>query len=62
LEQKWVHGLDGGFGREDIPAEMDSIPDEPLIVAKLAGRGYSETDVTNIMGGNWLNLLQRVFD
>ncbi len=51
--------LDGGFGREDIPAEMDSIADEPLIAAKLAGRGYSETDVTNIMGGNWLNLLKR---
>jgi membrane dipeptidase len=51
--------LDGGFGREDIPAEMDSIADEPLIATKLAGHGYSETDVANIMGGNWLNLLQR---
>jgi membrane dipeptidase len=54
--------LDGGFGREDIPAEMDSIADESLIAAKLAGHGYSETDVTNIMGGNWLNLLRRVLD
>ncbi len=51
--------LDGGFGREDIPAEMDNIADESLIAAKLAGRSYSETDVTNIMGGNWLNLLKR---
>jgi membrane dipeptidase len=50
--------LDGGFGREDIPAEMDNIADECLIAAKLAERGYSETDVTDIMGGNWLNLLK----
>jgi membrane dipeptidase len=52
--------LDGGFGREDIPAEMDSIADEPLIAAKLRERGYTETDVASIMGGNWLNLLRRV--
>jgi membrane dipeptidase len=51
--------MDGGFGREDIPAEMDSIADLPLIVPKLAERGYSETDIANIMGGNWLNLLRR---
>lgn len=54
--------LDGGFGREDTPAEMDSIADEPLIAAKLAERGYTETDIANIMGGNWLNLLRRVWD
>jgi membrane dipeptidase len=51
--------LDGGFGREDIPAEMDSIADEALIAPKLRERGYSETDIANIMGDNWLNLLRR---
>ncbi|MEJ2746879.1 MAG: membrane dipeptidase [Anaerolineae bacterium] len=54
--------LDGGFGREDIPAEMDNIADEHLIAAKLAERSYTETDIVNIMGGNWLNLLRRVLD
>ncbi len=54
--------LDGGFGREDIPAEMDSIADLPLIAAKLRQRGYAEADVANIMGGSWLNLLRRVLD
>lgn len=54
--------MDGGFGREDIPAEMDSIADLPLIAAKLRVRGYTETDITNIMGGNWLNLLRRAFN
>ncbi len=52
--------LDGGFGREDIPAEMDNIADMPLIAAKLRERGYAETDVANIMGGNWVKLLRRV--
>jgi membrane dipeptidase len=51
--------MDGGFGREDIPAEMDSIADLPVIAPKLAERGYSEADIANIMGGNWLNLLRR---
>jgi len=52
--------FDGGFGREDIPAEMDNIADMPLIAAKLRERGYAETDIANIMGGNWLDFLHRV--
>ncbi|MCP4424228.1 MAG: peptidase M19 [Chloroflexi bacterium] len=54
--------LDGGFGREDIPAEMDSIADLPLIAGKLRECGYAEADIVNIMGGNWINMLRRVFD
>lgn len=54
--------LDGGFGREDIPAEMDSIADEHLIAARLAERGYATMDIVNIMGGNWLNLLRGVLE
>ena len=53
--------LDGGFGREDIPAEMNSIADLPLIAGSLRQRGYAEAHVVNIMGGNWLNLLRRAF-
>jgi membrane dipeptidase len=51
--------LDGGFGAENIPAEMDSVADFPLIAARLRAFGYEEKDVVNIMGGNWLNLLRR---
>ena len=49
--------LDGGFGWADIPAEMDSIADLPLIGRKLAERGYGAADVANIMGGNWVRVL-----
>jgi membrane dipeptidase len=53
--------LDGGFGSDDIPQEMDSVADLHLISAKLMERGYSEADITNIMGGNWINLLRRTW-
>lgn len=53
--------LDGGFGAADIPAEIDSIADLAKIGLKLREHGYGETDVENILGGNWVNLLQRAF-
>jgi membrane dipeptidase len=53
--------LDGGVGREDIPAEMDTVADLKLLVPALAGCGYSEDDVAGIMGGNWLRKMRSVF-
>lgn len=50
--------LDGGFGSGDIPAEIDTATDLPLIADRLLKSGYDETDVAKIMGGNWLNLLR----
>jgi membrane dipeptidase len=53
--------MDGGFGADDIPAEMDSAADLPLIGAALGERGYSAEDVAAIMGGNWLAALRRAW-
>jgi len=53
--------FDGGFGWANIPAEMNSIADLGLIGHKLQERGYSETDMANILGHNWVNFLQRVW-
>jgi len=53
--------FDGGFGRESIPAEIDSAADLHLIADALKARGYSDTDVAGVMGGNWVNLLRRVW-
>jgi membrane dipeptidase len=50
--------MDGGFGSTDIPAEVDTVADLPLIADRLLESGYDETDVVQIMGGNWLNLLR----
>lgn len=51
--------FDGGFGVESTPAEIDTVADLQKLVPVLAARGYSERDITGIMGGNWLALLRR---
>ncbi len=50
--------MDGGFGLADTPAEIDTSADLPLIADRLLKSGYEESDVAQIMGGNWLNLLR----
>jgi membrane dipeptidase len=53
--------FDGGFGSADIPAEMDSAADLPLIGKALAAHGYETADITDILGGNWLRFLRQVW-
>lgn len=53
--------LDGGFGREQSPADLDSIADLQKIAGLLDQRGYSASDVEAVMHGNWLNLLFRAW-
>jgi membrane dipeptidase len=52
--------LDGGFGREQSPLDLDTIADLQRLADLLAQRGYSEPDVANIMHGNWARLLGEV--
>ncbi len=49
--------LDGGFGREQSPCDLDTIADFQHLPGKLAARGYSADDIANILHGNWLRLL-----
>lgn len=49
--------LDGGFGREQSPCDLDTIADLQQLPGKLSARGYTEDDINNIMHGNWLRLL-----
>jgi membrane dipeptidase len=53
--------LDGGFGREQSPCDLDTIADLQKLVELLAGRGYSSEDITAIMHRNWISLLRRVW-
>lgn len=48
---------DGGFGLADIPHGLDSAADLPKVATALTQYGYSEDDVVNIMGGNWLRII-----
>lgn len=54
--------LDGGFGREQSPCDLDTIADLQKLPDMLASRGYAESDVNNIMHGNWLRLLYGAWD
>ena len=54
--------LDGGFGREQSPHDLDTIADLQRIPDMLKSRGYSEQDIVNIMYGNWLRLLYKAWD
>ena len=51
--------FDGGFGVQSIPPELDSIADLQVIGPGLKARGYNDTDVENVLGGNWLRFLRR---
>jgi membrane dipeptidase len=53
--------LDGGFGREQSPHDLDTIADIQRLIPILEARGYSADDIQNIMYRNWLNLLRRVW-
>ncbi|REK19618.1 MAG: peptidase M19 [Planctomycetota bacterium] len=49
--------LDGGFGREQTAADLDTIADLARLPGMLAERGYSQSDIDGIMHGNWLRFL-----
>lgn len=54
--------LDGGFGREQSPSDLDTIADFQRLPGKLAARGYTADDIANILHGNWLRLLFGAWD
>ena len=49
--------LDGGYGREQTPADLDTIADLARLPDLLSRRGYRHSDVTAIMHGNWIRFL-----
>lgn len=53
--------LDGGFGREQSPHDLDTIADLQKIPPLLVRRGYSEADIAAIMHGNWQRLLREAW-
>ena len=53
--------LDGGYGKEQSPYDLDTIADLQKIPAMLLKRGYSKEAIENIMHGNWLRLIKNTF-
>lgn len=53
--------LDGGYGKEQSPFDLETIADLQKIPLLLKKRGYSETDIENMMHGNWLRFLRKAW-
>jgi membrane dipeptidase len=53
--------LDGAFGKEQCPADLESIADLQKIPDLLRARGYSDEDVQKVMHGNWLRFLKKAW-
>ncbi|HYV37478.1 MAG TPA: membrane dipeptidase [Gemmataceae bacterium] len=51
--------LDGGFGKEQSPRDLDTIADLQKIPDMLRRRGYDEAAVHGIMFGNWLRFFRQ---
>ena len=50
--------LDGGFGREMTPSEVDTIADIQKLAPVLADRNYSDADIDAIFHGNFLRFFR----
>jgi len=53
--------LDGAFGKEQCPHDLETIEDLNKISQLLMNRGYSNKDIENIMYCNWLRFLRKAW-
>jgi membrane dipeptidase len=53
--------LDGAFGREQTPADLDTIADLARILPLLEQRGYKTEDIEAVTSGNFINFLRRAW-
>ncbi|WP_342328722.1 membrane dipeptidase [Pedobacter sp. FW305-3-2-15-E-R2A2] len=53
--------LDGAFGTEQSPLDLDTISDLQKMVEMLSAKGYSAEDLDHIFHQNWLNFLYKAW-
>ncbi len=53
--------LDGGFGKEQAPSDLETIADLQNFAPLLKERGYSESDIQGVMHGNWLRFFNEAW-
>ena len=53
--------LDGTYGTEQSPLDMDTIADLQKLTGLLSKRGYSQEDIENIFHKNWLRFLRNAW-
>ena len=54
--------LDGGYGTEQSPGDLDTIADLTRLPDMLKARGYSSDDITGVMHGNWVRFLRDAWE
>ena len=53
--------LDGGYGREQSPSDLDTISDLQRLPEILARRGYKDADIENVMHANWVRFFKEAW-
>lgn len=53
--------LDGAFGKEQCPYDLETIEDLQKLPAMFEARGYTKNDIENMMHGNWLRFLRNAW-
>ncbi|HQK36381.1 MAG TPA: membrane dipeptidase [Bacteroidales bacterium] len=53
--------LDGAFGKEQSPLDLETIADLQKLHHLLACRGYREEDISNIFHGNFLRFIRKIW-
>ena len=53
--------LDGGFGKEQTPSDLETIADLQKVPQMLADKGFDKEDIDNIMHQNFISFLRRVW-
>ena len=53
--------LDGAFGKEQCPYDLETIADLQKIPDLLSAKGYSTRDIEQVMHGNWLRFLRKAW-
>lgn len=53
--------LDGAFGKEQCPYDLETIADLQRLPELLSARGYAAADIENVMHGNWLRILRKAW-
>jgi len=54
--------LDGAFGKEQSPSDLDTIADLQKVPLMLSKKGYNEEDISNIMNQNFIKFLKRAWE
>jgi len=53
--------LDGAFGKEQSPRDINTIADLQKLPDLLKARGYQPSDISRILNGNWIRFLRKAW-